>query len=290
MTEKGYWTYNSILPSTFRCISTGSPSFDAIYCHNEESGESGLARGAMSVWSGSPGVGKTRLTITVVKAILANGVKILYFENEFTVQQFKAHYKIYDPNNLLVISNETSLNNMNSIALSVKPDLIIVDSINKIEHFNSLTFCPEIFNEFRKTIEEIDAHIIFVSQLNKQGQTKGSNDVEHLADIVVRLTKCEVVKKLRNDPAYDSKDMFVLKVAKNRFGSSDNWLVFKHVQEGVKCCCPNSPSGTYTLEDVIRGVNEKFSKDRIKQENTQQTYQTEDEGWMYKFAKRFGVI
>jgi len=208
----------------------------------------GLPVGKISIWMGEGGVGKSRLAIHLAKKVVAQsdnfGDKrtVLYFQNEVDLPTFASWVNSREESNFYC-SNSTSLSEQIEIIRKVKPDLIIVDSINLIEGFGngSDSKVKTIIDAYREVIKETNdeekyrnkvsssySHVIFLCQLSKDGSAKGSTALTHLPDTTVVITK--------------EKNNFKVAIGdKHRYGrtGSEFYSLWKHTDTGVECISSN---------------------------------------------------
>ena len=227
-------SFDQIVADDIFRYSTGFPGLDEIYGSSMRNGvvSYGLPVGQISLWAGAGGVGKTRIAIEMALKINGTGSRVLFYQNEVTPSAFKSWVKrpVPFPKNLFVHNYSSLEEQINGIA-SVKPNVIVVDSINMLDGFTNPTKLRQILLDYRKIITENNCHAIFISHLNKEGQVKGNNDIEYLVDTVASLTKTKNI----TDPGTGGPDesVFQLDIGKNRYGMSGGWVSFKHVDDGV---------------------------------------------------------
>jgi len=196
----------------------------------------GIPVGKLSLWAGAAGVGKSRAAIELAKCLANNGYRVLYFQLESDLSTFSNEVKkgdISNPNNFLV-SDTKSLSEMLHIIQQVKPKVVFVDSINMLNEFGSGT-SKEIKSiiegdnrqrGFRDICNELRIHAIFLGQLNKNGETKGSSSLPHLVDIVFQIEPLGI------------DGYFVIRVSpKHRYGRTGEQYVtyWEHLPDGVRC-------------------------------------------------------
>ena len=137
-----------------------------------------------------------------------------------------------DPQNFF-ISSDTDLPSQIHIINQVKPALIIVDSINMIDQWNHGYGAKQIVTAYREAIGTSAAHVIFLSHLNKAGKVKGSTDLAHLTDVLVKLdTIPSPVIERKGQPI---EDVFKMQIeSKNRFGPTDRYCCVVHRDESAE--------------------------------------------------------
>ncbi len=215
-------------------INTGIPHLDTIY-------GGGLPRGRVSIWSGAPGVGKSRLTIEISKFINNNGLRVLVFQNEVSPSEFKNWIKgkITSEDEYLV-SNYSTIEEQIAALYTYVPDLVITDSLNMIQGFDSRTKIRDIMGKFKQSVEDINAHAILIGHLGKDGKTKGNTDITHLVDVVCHLKPHAASKENINGIIYNYEPIpgvFYIIIDKNRYGQSGGYVAFHHESYGIVEAC-----------------------------------------------------
>lgn len=204
--------------------------------------DAGLPMGAITLLGGSAGVGKTRACVSLLKeTVKFFNVKVLFFQLEMPIGQF---YDKYIGNEKLPCSKDRFFYMSDSTALdeqikeidSVCPDIIIIDSVNKIEGFNNGYGTDAIRDAFSKKAVEHNAHVIFLAHLNGEGKIKGGTNLPHMGDIVLKMTKASDSK---NDYIKILPNCIVLQIGKTRFGPSDRMAILQHTNNGVNCITAN---------------------------------------------------
>ncbi|MFW6015269.1 MAG: AAA family ATPase [bacterium] len=256
-----YQDINNVLGKPLRRIETNIEELNWLYGCTPYNGPGGDVWGIplqkISIWAAAGGVGKSRLAIHLAKSIAIDGApdipqKVLYFQNEVDIPTFKGW--IGDsrdiPSGMLHVSTDCAVDKQLEVIKQVNPTIVFVDSIQMIYEFSGASDnkVRAIINGYkdregyRDVAKALDCHIVFLCQLTKQGEPKGSTMVTHLPDQVFLLEKLE-----------GFPDRFVFKVGdKNRCGRvGENFTSWwKHLDNGVEC------ESDFRLED------EKFCKSR----------------------------
>jgi predicted ATP-dependent serine protease len=141
-----------------------------------------------------------------------------------------------------------------------RPELVIIDSFSMLHGVKVESVVENMLSKFREVAQVTGCHQIFIMQQNKLGDTKGSSSIGHLVDIEVFLDKKVVptvreldqkismehdglpvtsrlraiAKGFQNVLAPQFRGCFQVEVRKNRCGPSNNYVVFKHVDNGVE--------------------------------------------------------
>ena len=222
---------------------------------NDNSLSWGIPKESITILGGAGGTGKTRILISIVKYLLKERrenplilslkdrfkkFKVLFFELEMDIYRFKKQNKLDDIEGFLVpdpneVSDYSSLEKQLELIEETKPDLIIVDSINRMKEFkkglNSVIISGqaedkakgiEYIKGYRDVINRIGSSVIFVSQYTKDDKVKGSTDFTHDADIIIDLKK-------EDDKVIMSIPM------KNRFGRTGIKIDWEHKDKEIVC-------------------------------------------------------
>lgn len=213
-------------------------------------GVSGLPQGGISLWSGSPGVGKSRVCISVAASMNKSGHRILYTQNEVNQQQFRewTASQIAFPDEFIVhTSNE--IDKQIAVIRKYEPHLSVLDSLNMIEGFQSPAVIRKVIQSYKAAIEAIEGHAILIGHLNKAGTVKGNNDIEYLIDVECHLRNVEDGLTAKQREFFESKgidpgSLFYVSFQKNRYGPTTaggtrNYVCFRHTAEGVECISSN---------------------------------------------------
>ena len=180
----------------------------------------GIPRGKISLWAGSPGIGKTRIIVQLMKSLDVNGLKCLLFQGEQSPASFKDEkMKGYVPYTGIWISEETAIDEQIKIKIieQLKPDLVITDSVQQVEEYEGGRGAKMIVSKLHKALE-YGGHVIFISQLTQAGKTAGGNKLPHFVDVECKITKATAL----------SDSLILLTVGKNRCGKSGGMVVFAH--------------------------------------------------------------
>ena len=231
---------------------TGFQELDWIYgCSTFPNGSTqwGIPQGKISLWSGESGVGKSRAAIKLAGSYAKAGVKVLYFQNEVDVSTFAGWVKQTSGLNTaqldsFLCSDAKTLGEMIEAIYYANPQIVIVDSVNEIEEFETgskkqarlIIEGKSNKRGFRDACLEVKCHVILLSQLNQDGTIKGGTSLPHLVDIALRIRHYQGQRS----------GLFSIGVGiKHRYGRTGNRFhsVWEHSDSGVECI------SDYSLED-----------------------------------------
>jgi len=219
---------------------TGFEELDYIYGYSKFNDEWngtvwGMPQNKISLWSGTSGIGKSRLCIDVAKRYSAAGHKVLYILTEAELEDFGSWAKDTTKYDTFFCSGENELDKIIETISHVDPDLVIIDSVNEIEEFTNgnkresrrLINGTEDKKGLRQVVVETGCHLVLLGQLNQDGKTiKGGTSLPHLVDIALDLVPF----------SKSSKSCFTVKVGvKHRYGKRDSKGMWFHKEDGVHC-------------------------------------------------------
>lgn len=177
---------------------------------------------------GEPGVGKSTLLLEVSGLLAKNGKKILYYSGEESAAQIKIRAdRLKIDSNFISILTMTTLENLKKAVQEVKPDFLIIDSIQTINSkrgsripgsISSMRFVTSEIIELAKT-NNITTFII--GHITKEGQIAGPKTLEHMVDVVLYFQ------------GEFKSDMRILRAEKNRFGPVNELGIFQMTSQGL---------------------------------------------------------
>lgn len=187
----------------------------------------GIVKGSVTLLSGDPGIGKSTILLQICASIDPDKT-ILYVSGEESPVQIKLRAeRLNVDNDKLLIMSETDTMAVCEYIKSIKPDIVMVDSIQTM-HIEELTSSSGSIVQVResaalilRTVKELDIPAIIVSHVNKGGEIAGPKVVEHIVDTVLYFEG-------ERNQAYR-----ILRAVKNRFGSTNEIGVFEMQNSGL---------------------------------------------------------
>jgi archaellum biogenesis ATPase FlaH len=186
----------------------------------------GLPAAFMSIWGGSPGVGKSRLAIALTKSLNKKGKKVLYLNGEASESQFRMWCGMdVDPKLFLVRTTDCMrLEMVVADILTHKPDVVIADSVQMILAAGGILAVLTRLKMLKNDPAAGLPHVILISQLNKKGELKGNTLIEHLVDCCAKVTRIE-----------GRQGQFRVAIErKNRGGITPRYASFRHMEHGIE--------------------------------------------------------
>ncbi len=185
----------------------------------------GFVKGGVYLISGTPGVGKSTLLLQIAQKVTKYGFNVVYVSAEESLNQVSMRAKRLGVNDIFVVS-DNDIDSIMEMACSVKPDMLIIDSIHTV-HSNELDALSGGVQQVRYSAERIieiakvyNIATIIVAHVTKEGNIAGPKMLEHMVDSVLFLD--------------GEEDNRVLKIQKNRFGSSEESLIMEMRKDGLK--------------------------------------------------------
>ena len=187
----------------------------------------GAVAGSLVLVGGAPGIGKSTLLLQICNS-LCSGRSVLYVSGEESERQIKMRATRLGvaPESLYVLS-ETMLSDIVEAVNELKPDILIVDSIQTLynEDNDSSPGSVSQVKDCTMTMMQLsksDGITVFVvGHINKDGNIAGPKVLEHMVDCVLYF---------EGDPNTSYR---LLRAAKNRFGSTNEIGVFEMMDRGL---------------------------------------------------------
>ncbi len=204
----------------------------------------GLVKGQVVLLSGEPGIGKSTLLLQISNFFSKRYGKVLYVSGEESGYQIATRGKrIGAGSKDLLILPEVNLGTILDYIKDVKPSLLILDSIQTVfldtleSSAGSVSQVRECAYKISSICKSLNIPTFIVGQVTKEGSIAGPKVLEHLVDAVVNF-EGERFNFYR-----------VIKVVKNRFGSTGEIAVFRMGDGGLEEV--PEPSAFFLQERVI---------------------------------------
>lgn len=188
----------------------------------------GAVPGSVVLIGGEPGVGKSTLLLEVSGILAKKSKKVLYYSGEESAVQIKLRARRLgvDSKDIYLLTMGT-LEDLKSAVDEVKPDFLIVDSIQTINSPNASSISGSVSSMRYVTSQIIEVakgrniSVFIVGHITKEGQIAGPKLLEHMVDAVFYF-QGEMKTDLR-----------ILRAEKNRFGSVDELGIFQMTSKGL---------------------------------------------------------
>lgn len=201
-------------------VSTNLDEFDRVL-------GGGFVDGSFTLLGGDPGIGKSTLMLQTAKN--SPGLKILYIAGEESGAQIKQRAdRIGLRGENLYISSNTDVQSVIHTARKLKPDLLVIDSIQTL-FSDELTSLPGSIRQIRECsafLQQIakkeNITTLMIGHVTKDGDIAGPRILEHMVDTVLHFE--------------GDKNHFyrLLRCIKNRFGPAQEVGVFEMKEGGLQ--------------------------------------------------------
>ncbi len=191
----------------------------------------GIVRGSVVLVGGDPGIGKSTISLQISNHLAQKGHIVLYVSGEESFAQTKlraGRLGTAGEKGALYIVNQTDLSLIIGHIRKLKPDLVIIDSIQVIFEptissspgsVSQVRECAGILTQLAKTTATT---VFIIGHVTKEGTIAGPRVLEHIVDTVL----------------YFEGDRFstyrILRAVKNRFGSTNEIGVFQMSDKGLE--------------------------------------------------------
>ncbi len=188
----------------------------------------GLVAGSAVLISGEPGIGKSTLLLQICDT-LGKDRRVLYVSGEESSNQIKLRAeRLNVKGKNLFILTETNIESTLNEAKRVKPDVIIVDSVQTMysdaisSSPGSISNVKEVALAFIGKAKTEGISVILVGHVNKEGGIAGPKVLEHMVDAVLNFEG-------------DKRQSYrIIRANKNRFGSTNEIGVFEMTDKGLR--------------------------------------------------------
>lgn len=207
----------------------------------------GIVPGSIVLVAGEPGIGKS--TLFLQAGLQMKGATILYISGEESEQQIKMRAdRLNIQNDQFFLLTETNSQVIFKEIKKVKPDVVIVDSIQTI-HTPYIESAPgsisqirECAAEFQNFAKETNTPVFLIGHITKDGNIAGPKILEHMVDTVLQF---------EGDRNYAYR---ILRTLKNRFGSTSELGIYEMSESGMRQVSNPSEILITQKEEQLSGV------------------------------------
>jgi DNA repair protein RadA/Sms len=186
----------------------------------------GLVPASLVLVGGEPGVGKSTLLLSALRAISDTRSTLLITGEESAAQVKLRAERLGGAANVGILP-ETELEGVCATLDQVRPDVCVIDSVQTL-YSSELGSAPgsvaqvrEAASRLLRVAKEAGVAIFLVGHVTKDGAVAGPRALEHLVDTVLQF---------EGDRYQEHR---VLRATKNRFGSTNELAVFEMTGAGL---------------------------------------------------------
>jgi DNA repair protein RadA/Sms len=202
-------------------VSSGIEEFDRVL-------GGGVVPGSLVLIGGEPGIGKSTLLAQAADKLSGQGMTVLYISGEESERQIKMRGERLGlrAENLYLLP-ETNLENIFGEIERMKPDAIIVDSIQTVFSSGiesapgSVSQVREVAGQFLLLAKNRTIPVFLIGHVTKEGSIAGPKALEHIVDTVLYF---------EGERHHNHR---IVRATKNRFGAANEVGVFEMTSAGL---------------------------------------------------------
>mgnify|MGYP004501142881 FL=1 len=236
-------TIASVAQTKVERLATGIREFDRVL-------GGGVVPGSLVLLGGTPGIGKSTILLDAGLRFAQRNIKVLYVSGEESEEQTAMRaVRLGGPqaSDRLLIMTATDLDAILTQANNIKPQLLIIDSIQTMYNpelqtaagsVGQVRECTAKLLQFAKTS---GIAVMVIGHVTKDGTIAGPRLLEHMVDVVLQF---------EGDRSYSFR---VLRALKNRFGSTNESGIFSMEAGGLQEVA--NPAGLFleSRESAVSG-------------------------------------
>ncbi|CAM0116865.1 DNA repair protein RadA [Rhabdochlamydiaceae symbiont of Dictyostelium giganteum] len=188
----------------------------------------GCVVGCLGLIAGDPGIGKSTLMLQLSAHLALEELKVLYVCGEESVEQTAIRAKrLGIVSSQIYFLSETNFELIQAHIEKLSPQIVIIDSIQILYKPDipsapgSVTQVRELALSLMHLAKKMHITTFVVGHVTKSGEVAGPRVLEHIVDVVLEF---------EGDYKHGYR---ILRAVKNRFGPTDDIVLFQMRQEGL---------------------------------------------------------
>ena len=186
----------------------------------------GIVPGSIVLLGGDPGIGKSTLLLQLA---ITESLKVLYVSGEESDRQIRMRAdRLGLKNERCYLLTETNLNSILTYATDIRPDLVVIDSIQTLFTGNiesspgSISQVRECTAQLLRYAKQTGTPVFLIGHITKDGSIAGPKVLEHMVDTVLQFEG-------------DRNHIYrLLRAIKNRFGSTNELGIYEMYGSGLR--------------------------------------------------------
>ena len=186
----------------------------------------GIVPGSIVLLGGDPGIGKSTLLLQLA---ITESLKVLYVSGEESDRQIRMRAdRLGLKNEHCYLLTETNLNSILTYATDIRPDLVVIDSIQTLFSGNiesspgSISQVRECTAQLLRYAKQTGTPVFLIGHITKDGSIAGPKVLEHMVDTVLQFEG-------------DRNHIYrLLRAIKNRFGSTNELGIYEMYGSGLR--------------------------------------------------------
>jgi DNA repair protein RadA/Sms len=188
----------------------------------------GIVPGSAILIGGDPGIGKSTLLLQISHKIALKNGPVLYVSGEESIKQTGLRARRLGlSNGELYFLSEVDLEAIEEQLCQMRPRVVVIDSIQTVSH-PDLSAAPGSISQVRECAYSLtqlakrnEIALFLIGHVTKDGAIAGPKVLEHIVDTVLYF---------EGEPRADLR---ILRVVKNRFGSTNEIGIFEMGERGL---------------------------------------------------------
>ncbi len=188
----------------------------------------GIVPASVVLLAGEPGIGKSTLLLQMAMALQEKSISVLYVSGEEAPEQIAARaHRLGGGTSELTVLADTLLENILIQIESIKPQVVIVDSVQAIFSEavqgapGNVSQVREVASQLFRMAKEHHIALFLVGHVTKEGMVAGPKLLEHLVDVVIYFEQTALQHR-------------IIRAVKNRFGAAGEIGVFEMTSTGLR--------------------------------------------------------